>query len=132
MQSQKMLMEMDNRVHSMHERLEMAEAAFTRQIEDMGHSITSITEHIDIPRAFMEELGTLEQQLQCITDEFETLSAHTLKEEHRKFEQALARERSNMQEKIEALSARNDESQHALGAVKACTAARALTVALQH
>ena len=76
-------MEMDNRVHAMHERLEMAQSAFTRQIEDMGHSIMSITEHIDIPRAFMEELGTLEQQLQCITDDFGTLSEHTLKEEQR-------------------------------------------------
>lgn len=110
-----MLMEMDNRVHSMHEQLEMAQSAFTRQIEDMGHSIMSITEHIDIPRAFMEELGTLEQQLQCITDEFDTLSEHTLKEEQRKFEQALSRERSAMQERIDALSVRNDESQHVSG-----------------
>lgn len=116
-----MLMEMDNRVHSMHEQLEMAQSAFTRQIEDMGHSIMSITEHIDIPRAFMEELGTLEQQLQCITDEFETLSGHTLKEEQRKFEQALARERGTMQEQIEALSVRNCESRNVSGALRACT-----------
>lgn len=110
-----MLMEMDNRVHSMHERVEMAQAAFTRQIDDMGHSIMSITEHIDIPRAFMEELGTLEQQLQCISDEFDNLSERTLKDGQRKFEQALAREQSTMQEQIHTLSAQKDESQHAAG-----------------
>jgi hypothetical protein len=111
-------MEMDNRVHSMQERLEMTESAFTRQIEDMGHGLMRISEHIDIPRAFMEELTVLEQQLERITDDFETLSTHTLKEEHRKLEQALARERSNMQEKIEEMSVRNLNHQQTSGAVK--------------
>jgi hypothetical protein len=114
-QSQKMLMEMDNRVHSLHEQLDIAQSAFTRQLDDIGHSITGITGHLKLPRSFIEELESLETQLHEVTHKMETLSAAALVQQQRKFEAELSTQRSTMQQELRRLARQLSDAKSAAG-----------------
>lgn len=115
MQAQRRLLEVDNQVHSLHEQLDMAESAFSRRLDDLGNSVISVSEHLQLPNEMIEEIEALDENLKLWGASFEAFQTDFVKATKSSCQRGLEAERMRMQKELIDLQAQLQDCQASAG-----------------
>lgn len=79
----------------------MAESAFSRRLDDLSHSIVSVSEHMQLPREVVDEIETLEENFMVLGAALEVVQVETAESHKINHRRALDAELLEMQKSIE-------------------------------
>ena len=115
MQAQKRVLDLDNQVHSLHEQLNMAESAFARRLDDLSQSILSVSQHMQFPREFIEEMDSLDKKVGVLGTSLEHFFRDSMQANKVTSQRKLDAERVHMQKELIDLQAQLQDCQKLAG-----------------